>query len=194
MTSPPHLTTASLHGHRPIRVMPIPDSGAPTISLSDVHLADPEQHDTSLVLDLEFTPDRPPPVSVQPRRRRPDPPEGDFGPVPTSTVHLPEVSDWAARLAVALVEVARGGRSAMQVTRWLTPEVFDSMVRRQSRAIRRGRATRRPVGVRGTRVCHLQDGVVEASVAVQDGPRVRAIGLRLEGRDRRWVVTALDMG
>lgn len=193
MTSPPHLTAASVDGHRPIRVLPIPDSGAPPISLSDVYLADPKEHDGTLLLDLEFTPDTPAPTPVRPRRR-PDPPEGDFGPVPTSTVHLPEVSGWAGRLAVALVEVARGGRSAMQVTRWLSPEVFDSMVRRQSRAIRRGRATRRPVGVRGTRVCHLADGVVEASVAVRDGPRVRAIGLRLEGQDGRWVITALDMG
>jgi hypothetical protein len=33
--------------------------------------------------------------------------------------------------------------------------------------------------------------VAEATVVISDGPRVRAVALRMEGTDGRWRVTAL---
>lgn len=60
-------------------------------------------------------------------------------------------------------------------------------------AAARTRQTQRSV-VRSTRVCVLRDGVVEACAVVLDGPRVRAVALRLEGLDGRWRVTALQIG
>jgi len=38
------------------------------------------------------------------------------------------------------------------------------------------------------------DGVAEVTAVVERGPRTRALALRMEGRDGRWVVTALQMG
>jgi hypothetical protein len=51
----------------------------------------------------------------------------------------------------------------------------------------------RRVRVRTARVCHPRDDVAEASLVVHDGGRLRAMAIRLEGRDGRWVVTALQV-
>lgn len=112
---------------------------------------------------------------------------------PTSTADLPDPAGLAGRLAVAAVEVGTGARPATQLMRHCAPGVFDSLVRRQ--AHRAGRTTRRPpVVLRRVRVCHVRDGVVEAAVIVDVARRVRPVALRLEGLDRRWLLTALEMG
>ena len=50
----------------------------------------------------------------------------------------------------------------------------------------------RPV-IRSLHLSEPGDGVVEACSLVHDGTRGRAIALRLEGIDGRWVCTALDV-
>jgi Family of unknown function (DUF6459) len=42
--------------------------------------------------------------------------------------------------------------------------------------------------------CSPRDGVAEATVVVNDGARIRAVAVRLEGWDGRWRVTALQLG
>jgi hypothetical protein len=48
--------------------------------------------------------------------------------------------------------------------------------------------------VRSVRVSEPTDGVAEVCAIVQQGPRCRAIALRLEGIDGRWQCTALQIG
>jgi hypothetical protein len=48
--------------------------------------------------------------------------------------------------------------------------------------------------VRRVRICQPGDGIVEACAVVVDNGRVRAIALRMTGIDRRWVVSALQVG
>lgn len=102
----------------------------------------------------------------------------------------PEPALWAARLTVALLEVEEGARTATQVMRYCSPAVFDSVVRRH----RPTDGRRRPLRVRRVRLCSPAGGVIEASVVVADRHRVRAVALRLEAVDDRWVVTALRVG
>lgn len=122
-----------------------------------------------------------------------------FGPQPTRACDLPDPTEWAAHIAQAMVEVMHGVRPPSQVMRWSTPEVYAVVARRGSRAARRAAAQRgrRPAHrTRVTRVlvCEPADDVVEASVVLIDGERVRALALRLIGRDGRWVVEALQVG
>jgi hypothetical protein len=44
------------------------------------------------------------------------------------------------------------------------------------------------------RVCRISATVAEASVAVHDGDLMRAVALRLEDVQGRWVATAIDIG
>ncbi len=125
-----------------------------------------------------------------------------FGPQPTCAADLPDPQDWAAHIAQAIVEVMHGVRPPAQVLRWTSPEVYAVVARRGSRAARRAAgavrgtrvAARRRVRVTRVLLCQPVDDVVEASVVLVDGPRVRALAIRLEGRDGRWVVTALQVG
>lgn len=131
-----------------------------------------------------------------------------FGPQPTPSSQLPPAAPWAARMCQALVEVMHGARPAAQVMRWTTPEVHAALARRGASAARRGVArglsdrTARPGTVTRTvrtrvtrvRVCHPCADVAECAVVVIDGTRVRAVAMRLIGRDGRWVVEALQVG
>lgn len=119
-----------------------------------------------------------------------------FGPQATRAHDLPDPSEWAAHIAQGLVEVMHGVRPPSQVMRWTSPEVYAVVARRGSRAARRrsswGSAHRTRV-IR-VRLCEPADDVVEAAVVLIDGDRVRALALRLAGRDGRWVVDALQVG
>ena len=92
-----------------------------------------------------------------------------------------------------------GVRPAPQVLRWTSPEVYAVVARRSALVARRvaeGNAprTRPRLRVIRVRVCEPADGVAEAAVVVSDGPRVRAVAVRLVGQDGKWRVSALQVG
>lgn len=110
---------------------------------------------------------------------------------------LPAPAPWVARLSAAILEVAAGERPAGQLTRWVTPEIRETLSRR-------GAAARRhPAGkdrapqcrrVRSVRVTHPTPGVVEASAVVLGASRARAVAVRLEAIRGRWLATAVEFG
>ena len=123
-----------------------------------------------------------------------------FGPQPTRACDLPDPSAWAAHIAQGLVEVMHGVRPATQVMRWTTPEIYAVVARRGSRAARRLTTHRGPAvsahrtRVSRVRICEPAQDVAEAAVVLIDGGRVRALAIRLVGRDGRWLVEALQIG
>lgn len=121
-----------------------------------------------------------------------------FGPQSTTRADLPDPAGWAARLGLAILEVMTGARSAPQVVRWTTPEVYAVVARRGALVARRsaqGTSGRRQrIHVVRVRVCEPADGVAEAAVIVRHGDRVRAVAMRLVGQDGKWRVTALQIG
>ena len=112
---------------------------------------------------------------------------------PTSTHDLPAALPWAAHLSRTVVEGMEGSRDATQLSRWVTPELLTRLARRNALSRRLGRATG-GVGVRTVRACHVRDGIVEVSAVVVVRQQVRAMALRLEGLDGRWLLTVLEMG
>ena len=122
-----------------------------------------------------------------------------FGPQRTLRDDLPDPTVWAARITLALLEVMTGIRPAPQVLRWTSPEVYAVVARRSALVARRvaeGNAprTRPRLRVLRVRVCEPADGVAEATVVLCDGPRVRAVAVRLVGQDGKWRVSALQVG
>ena len=74
---------------------------------------------------------------------------------------------------------------------WTDRDVFERIA-----ASAPGRAERvggSPVRVRRVRVSTSMDGTVEAVAVVDDGTRCRALALRLEALQRRWLCTALEI-
>jgi hypothetical protein len=116
-------------------------------------------------------------------------------------------------VALGAVEVLAGRRPLAQLARWLTPEVYDALARRAAltapgtrvldTAARR-RDVRRPddgrpvaarrASVRRVRVCRVDEHVVESSVVVAHGDRVRAVAVRLTRASGGWRASALVVG
>lgn len=119
-----------------------------------------------------------------------------FGPQITRACDLPDPHEWAAHIAQGLVEVMHGVRPPSQVMRWTSPEVYAIVARRGSRAARRqaDRSSAHRTRVVRVHVCEPAADVVEAAVVLVDSGRVRALALRLVGRDHKWVVEALQIG
>ncbi len=181
---------------RPLRVRPLRAYQPPEI-VEELTLADPPTAREFLQLELAYPPPTRPALTLvrdAAGRVEEDTVGCGFGPQPTRTEDLPEPTAWAGRMGLAAIEVARGVRPAQQLMRWTSPAIHASLVRRQMRAVRRGRATRRPLVLRRVTCCHPRDGIVEATVVVQDGGRVRALAMRLQGQDHRWVISALELG
>ena len=61
-------------------------------------------------------------------------------------------------------------------------------------ALRRGGAKLAPPRIRRVHVCEPGDGIAEISAVVLLEGRVRALALRLEGTDGRWVVSDVLFG
>lgn len=117
-------------------------------------------------------------------------------PVPAAARTRPGIAPWAARLAQAVLEVEAAERPVIQLGRWVAPEIYRRLDRRQQLQARqldpRRTRPRRPEQVRSVHVCQPTPDVAEVSVVTSGGTRCRALALRLEHRRGRWLCTALD--
>lgn len=110
---------------------------------------------------------------------------------------LPHPTEWTARMARALIEAVAGERPVNQLTKWTTREVLLQVTIRAAAARRHpaGKALSSPPRrVGSVRTCVVAPGIVEACAVVSGMTRARAIALRLEARDQRWIVTAMQLG
>ena len=167
-----------------LRVRPIPDISPPVIDSRAAVRPEPGPF-VQGTLAISFHDDYD--VASDPLDRR------YFGPQRTLSKNLPEPQAWVTSMAQALVEVMSGARPAPQVIRWTTPEVYSAVARRNAASGRRTMLARRAI-VRRVRICEPADGVIEACAVVVDNGRVRALAMRVTGVDRRWVVSALQVG
>jgi hypothetical protein len=115
---------------------------------------------------------------------------------PATDRHASGLSPWVARLAQAVLEVEAAERPVMQLSRWVVPDIYRRLDRRQQLRARqldpRVPRTRCPEHVRSVHVCHPAPDVAEVSVVTTGAERCRALALRLERRKGRWMCTALD--
>jgi len=145
-------------------------------------------------------PARTPSVARSHRRLPRDIADEDAVPQQTPRAHLPEPTPWAGRLVQGILEVLSGVRPISQLVRWTTADVYDSILTRaQHRSqimseLRQIGPPRLAEVVRSVHVSEPADGIAEVCAIVQQGPRCRAIALRLEGIDGRWQCTALQIG
>jgi hypothetical protein len=196
------------HGQRALRLVFALPSGLParpelpdTLRKEPGHTA-PDLH---LVPTLNEPSDNAVMTVTEPRApRRPgrrDSVEEEFGPQRTTSRMLPAPTPWAGRLVQAVIEVVSGVRPVSQLVRWTTAPIYEALCASVARPVAsaatgsRGVAnTRLAEVVRSVRVSEPRDGVAEVCAIVQQGPRCRAIALRLEGIDGRWQCTALQIG
>lgn len=120
-------------------------------------------------------------------------------PAPEPEPALPDPTAQVCRVVRAAVEVLRGERAAAQLTRWVTPQVYDQLLER-GRLMREARQTLRPgpkahpAMIRRVRMVRLGTSSAEATVILHDEGRVRAAAVRLEARRGVWRVAVLEIG
>ena len=101
---------------------------------------------------------------------------------------LPAPATIAGSIAIALLEVEAGRRSATQLERVCAPGLWDilaSRIKRRGGPVPGGRALLR---------VHCQEhapGLADAVAVVRCGTRVRPVALRLDAGSGRWTMTEL---
>ncbi|MFT4122656.1 MAG: Rv3235 family protein [Microbacteriaceae bacterium] len=121
-----------------------------------------------------------------------------FGQQPTSTLDLPDPAPLLENLTRCVIEILAGARDLEQIMRWVSEEVYRHLLKRvmisQRARQAKGLVPSRPgFAIGSTTVCEPRDGVVEAVVIVHSRARTRAVAIRLEGLDRRWRATAINV-
>lgn len=184
----------------PLRILPIPDHAVPAVPVDDNEPIRLDERQLAIRLEL-FSPSgasrprrpRPSSLGTARLRGRTDRDDGRSAPLERPT-GLPELQHWIAKLVPALLEAAAGTRPAPQLMRWVSPAVYEALLRRHTRALRRGRAVRRPIRILRVVLQEPSPAIVEASVVFLDGTQVRAAALRFAPTDRRWVAEAFEVG
>jgi hypothetical protein len=145
-------------------------------------------------------PDVTPPPSQEPARRKYRHVENseNFGYQPTPSHKLPRPGPWAERIIRGMVESIHGVRDPYQFSRWVSHDVFQD-VTTQSQDIQRQNQTlgKRPLSPRFALqrliIAAPRDGVIEASAVVGVSDRIKAVALRMEGMDNRWMATSFKL-
>ncbi|SMG11923.1 Rv3235 family protein [Agreia pratensis] len=121
-----------------------------------------------------------------------------FDAQPTSTSSLPNPIPLMENLARCVLEVLAGARDLDQLSRWVADDVYRHLLKRVVLSARARQARGAPVGrpsfrIGNTITCEPADGVVEGVVIVHGKARTRAVAIRLEGLDKRWRASAINV-
>ena len=125
-------------------------------------------------------------------------PDEFFGHQPTSSDDLPNPEPLLENLTRCVIEILAGARDLEQISRWVSDDVYRHLLKRvvlstRARQAKGGAVVRPAFSIGSTTICEPRDGVVEAVVIVRGRARTRAVALRLEGLDRRWRATAINV-
>ena len=160
-----------------------------TIDLSPIS-SDPNEDWQHLVLEM-FRPELPIPVAKKPPLylvastfgEEYDP---EFAPEPTSAADLPDIEELIFQFIHNVVEIWAGRRSASQVQPMCHHLIFSELQRSAGQQKLVGR-------IRKIKVTQPLDGISESTVTVRYADRLRVVAIRFEGRDQRWLCTALTL-
>lgn len=117
---------------------------------------------------------------------------------PTPSSELPQPEPWIEMMVSGVLESIHGVRDPRQFVRWMTQDVFHAVEARSKSVQLRHQTLKKPIArpvfaLGNVVINHPRDGVVEAAAVVHGPTRVRAVAIRMEGLDRRWLTTAFRM-
>lgn len=112
--------------------------------------------------------------------------EPDEIPIPTSAAELPALHEWTMKFAVSVVEIWAGRRQPAQLINWCHRVIYMDLLRKVG--------TQKEIGkIRSIHQCEPLDGICESTVTVRYGNRLRAMMIRFEGQNGKWLCTALRL-
>ena len=112
--------------------------------------------------------------------------EPGFEPVPTSAQELPELHTWTMKFAVSVIEIWAGRRQPAQLIRWCHRVIYMELLKKSG--------SQKEIGkIKSIHQSEPLDGICESTVIIRYNDRFRAVVIRFEGVDGRWLCTALQM-
>jgi hypothetical protein len=112
--------------------------------------------------------------------------DGEDCPIPTSASDLPELHAWTMTFTVALLEIWAGRRQPAQLMARCHRVIYNELIRKTG--------SQKDIGkIRTIHQSQPLDGICESTITVRFGERLRAISIRFEGVDGRWLCTELDL-
>jgi len=112
--------------------------------------------------------------------------EPGFEPIPTSAIDLPELHTWTMKFAVSVVEIWAGRRQPAQLISRCHRHIYMQLLKQVGSQKEIGR-------IRSIHQSEPLDGICESTVTVRYGDRLRAMVIRFEGVDQRWLCTELKL-
>lgn len=125
-------------------------------------------------------------------------PDEFFGHQPATREVLPNPEPLLENLTRCVIEILAGARDLEQIARWVSDDVYRHLLKRvvlstRARQAKNQKVSRPSFTIGSTAMCEPRDGVIEAVVIVRGRARSRAVAIRLEGLDRRWRATAINV-
>jgi hypothetical protein len=112
--------------------------------------------------------------------------ELDELPTPTSASDLPELHAWTMKFIVSVVEIWAGRRQPAQLIRWCHRVIYMELLKKSG--------SQKEIGkIKSIHQTEPLDGICESTVIIRYNDRFRAVVIRFEGVDGRWLCTALKM-
>jgi hypothetical protein len=112
--------------------------------------------------------------------------ELDDLPTPTSASELPELHAWTMKFIVSVVEIWAGRRQPAQLISWCHRVIYMELLRNSG--------SQKEIGkIKSIHQSEPLDGICESTALIRYGDRLRAVVIRFEGVDGRWLCTALKM-
>jgi hypothetical protein len=112
--------------------------------------------------------------------------DDDDRPQPTSTSELPDIRTWTMSFAISALEAIAGRRQPAQLATRCHHVIYPRLLRLVGCEKEIGR-------IRKIHQDQPFDGICESVITVRFGERVRALVIRTEGVDGRWLCTALNL-
>jgi hypothetical protein len=112
--------------------------------------------------------------------------DDDDRPRPTPSSALPNIALWTMSLAVSALEVFAGRRNPAQLAMRCHRVIYNEILVSAGMSKEIGRVIK----------IHQDfplDGIAESAISVQFKNRMRAMVIRAEGIDGRWLCTALEL-
>ena len=112
--------------------------------------------------------------------------DGDDFPQPTSAAELPDIQRWLMSFTTNFLEIYAGRRQPAQLHARCHRVIYLELLRLTGKSTEIGR-------IRKIHITEPLDGICESVITIRFGERIRALCIRMEGVDGRWLCTALKL-
>lgn len=112
--------------------------------------------------------------------------EPGFAPLATPQSELPDISHWVRQFVMRLIEILSSRRSPHQLARWCHRKTFQRLLSQTT-------SFNSTPKIRKIYIKQPLESLAEITVTITDKDRVRALVLRFEGVDQRWLCTVINL-